>query len=191
MSKIWRYVVRYDDGLAPCIENDFCTLTCCKPGIRKHALKDDWVIGFHSKKFGDALLCYAMRITEDPMSYASYWNDARFAKRRDNIYRPTDGKLIWVPNKFKDHDDDGNHPADHSGVNALISDEYWYFSKDETFSLYDHFDEGAVNRLWHRYVGQKYNGLLEGDFEGLLRFLDQNHSKKSMKMQLGSTRRKC
>lgn len=191
MTKIWRYVVRYDDGLAPCIESDFCTLTCCKPRIRKHASKDDWVIGFHSNQFGDAMLCYVMRVTEAPMPYAQYWNDTRFFRRRDNLYRPVNGKLVWVPNRFRDHDDEDNHATDHSGVSALISEEYWYFNKDEAFSLCDHLDEGVVKRLWRRFVGEQYNGLIDGDFETLLRFLDQNHPQGSSRDRPATARRRC
>lgn len=189
--KVWRYVVRYDNGLAPCLEGDFCTLTCCKPGIRKHALRDDWIVGFHTSSFGDAMLCYVMRLTEEPMPYAEYWSDQRFKNRRDNIYRSVEGNLVWMPNRYRDHDDQNNHRTDRSGVNALISNEYWYFDKDRSFSLYDHLDEGVVSRLWHRHVGQKYNGLLAGDFESLLRFLDKHHEKNSSTTQIGTSRRKC
>lgn len=191
MTKVWRYVVRYDDGLAPCIEGDFCTLTCCKPGIRKHASKDDWIVGFHSNKFGDAMLCYTMRITEDPIPYAKYWSDPRFANRRDNIYRPVNGRLAWVPNRYRDHEEEDNLARDHSGANALVSGEYWYFDKDHSFSLYDHLEEGVVNRLWHRHVGQKYNGLLDGDFESLLRCLDEHYPKKQAGSSVGAARKKC
>lgn len=172
MGRIWRYVVRYDDGLAPCVEDKFLTLTCCKPGIRKHASKGDWIVGFHSSTFGKAMLCYLMRVTENPMPYADYWGDSRFAQRRDNIYRPENGKLVWVPNQYSDHDDEKNFARDHRGVNSLISNEYWYFNKDETFSLYDHFENGIVNRLWFAGRGAKYNGLLPGDFETLLDYVE-------------------
>lgn len=191
MMKVWRYVVRYDDGLAPCVEKNFCTLTCCKPLIRKHAEKNDWIIGFHSRKFGDAMLCYVMRITEEPIKYQCYWHDKRFAKRRDNIYQPIDDKLIWVPNEYRDHDDVDNHSTDQSGFNALVSNEYWYFNKGETFSLYDYLEEGIASRLWHRHVGQKYNGLLDGDFDSLLRFLEQNYSNRLFKLPTATTRLKC
>jgi len=191
MSKIWRYVVRYDDGLAPCVENDICTLTYCKPGIQKHSMKDDWVVGFHDNKVGDAMLCYAMRVTEDPIPYASYWTDSRFRHRRDNIYQPVDGKLQWVPNRYRDHDDPENHVRDHKGVNALISTEYWYFDKDNTFSLFDHLEDGVVNRLWHRHKGQKYNGLIEGDFEQLLQLLDRQFPQNAKQVVSGARRKAC
>jgi hypothetical protein len=68
-------------------------------------------------------------------------------------------------------------------VNSLISDKYWYFAKDNAFSLYDHLDEGVVTRLWYRYTGQKYNGLLDDDFTSLLRFLEDNFAEGSMSLR--------
>ena len=183
MTKIWRYVVRYDDGFAPCIEKNFCTLTCCKPRIRRYAEKGDWLVGFHSISAGKAALCYVMKVTEAPMPFAKYWADPRFKGRRDNVYRPTTAGLVWVKNAFNDHDDAGSHKRDIGGVNALISDEYWYFEKDESFSLYDYLDHGAVTRLWYPYTGQKYNGLLDDDFNSLLRLLDKNFPKGSSSHQ--------
>lgn len=171
--KIWRYVVRYDDGLAPCMTDRHLTLACCKPVVRKGSAKGDWVIGFHSKSVGEAMLCYAMRVTEDPIPYERYWRDRRFQGRRDNIYRPENGDLRWVRNSFNDHDDPINHKTDKGGRQALVSEEYWYFNETESFSLYDHLDESVVNRLWYASRGQKYAGLLDGDFESLLRHLDQ------------------
>ena len=50
MSKIYSYVLRYDDGAAPNPFWDLCTLTICKPGIRKGALVGDWVLGTGSKR---------------------------------------------------------------------------------------------------------------------------------------------
>ena len=192
MTKIWRYVVRYDDGLAPCVENGYLSLACCKPVIRKGAIKDDWVVGFHKKAVGDAMLCYAMRVTEHPIPYMDYWNDHRFRGRRDNIYRFANGKLEWVRNAFSDHDDETNHETDRSGRQALVSQEYWYFNEGESFSLYDHLDEAIVSRLLHAGRGQKYNGLLDGDFPALLRYLDQNRPKGSgSEPKMGARRNSC
>jgi len=125
------------------------------------------------------------------MPYAQYWNDARFKNRSDNIYRPVNGSLVWVPNQDNDHDDEYNQARDRSGLNALISDEYWYFDSADSFSLYDYLDEGVVNRLWHRYVGQKYNGLLDSDFPCLLSYLDKNRPRKSSTKQGRVKSRKC
>ena len=80
MTKIYSYVLRYDDGAAP---NPFwgtCTLAICKPAIRRKAQVGDWVVGTGSKKarcndgavynLSDRLV-YAMKVTE-VLSLAQY-----------------------------------------------------------------------------------------------------------------------
>ncbi len=73
MAKIYSYVLRHDDGAAP---NPFwgtCTLTICKPVIRRNAQIGDWIIGTGSKnaKCNDGVtydlsdsLVYAMKISD-------------------------------------------------------------------------------------------------------------------------------
>lgn len=45
MTKIYSYVLRIDNGAAPNAFGQFCTLTICKPAIRRNAEIGDWVIG--------------------------------------------------------------------------------------------------------------------------------------------------
>ena len=117
------------------------------------------------------------------MPFAQYWADPRFKGRRDNVYRPTTLGLTWFKNAFNDHDDADCHSRDIRGVNALISNEYWYFAKDDAFSLYGKLDAAAVTRLWYQFTGQKYNGLLDDDFASLLRFLEKNYPKGSLNLR--------
>ena len=49
MSKIYSYVLRIDDGAAPNPFWGLCTLTICKPAIRRNAQIADWIIGTGSK----------------------------------------------------------------------------------------------------------------------------------------------
>jgi len=49
MTKIYSYIIRVDDGAAPNPYGDICTLTICKPKIRKAADEGDWIIGTGSK----------------------------------------------------------------------------------------------------------------------------------------------
>ncbi|WP_259016597.1 Nmad2 family putative nucleotide modification protein [Emticicia fluvialis] len=74
MTKIYSYVLRLDDGSAPNPFGGICTLTICKPVIRRTARVGDWVIGTGSKNvviekgtrpidFSDSLV-YAMKITD-------------------------------------------------------------------------------------------------------------------------------
>jgi len=73
MKKIYSYVLKIDDGAAPNPYGGVCTLTICKPIIRRKSSVGDWVIGTGSKnaKLSDGKihdfsnhLVYAMKITE-------------------------------------------------------------------------------------------------------------------------------
>lgn len=73
MPKIYSYILRTDDGAAPNPFWGLCTLTICKPKIRRKAQIGDWVIGTGSKNvkvsdgkiydFSDSLV-YAMKISD-------------------------------------------------------------------------------------------------------------------------------
>ena len=108
IPKLYSYVVARDFGFAPNPFYDFCTLSTCKPEIRRLAQVGDWVIGTGSKSNGrERQLVYAMRVT-DAMSFNEYWNDPRFVAKRpdlysskkrafgDNIYHGIAGSEEWV-----------------------------------------------------------------------------------------------
>src|SRR3989442_13407131 len=65
---LYSYCLRYDNGAAPNPYHEICTLTICKPAIRRVAKPGDWVVGLggtHSP-MGDISdhVVYAMRITK-------------------------------------------------------------------------------------------------------------------------------
>ena len=77
MSRIHSYVVRYDSGFAPNPFYGYCTLATCKPGIRRKAEVEDWVVGSGSndRSVGrGGYLVYAMRVTE-VMTFDDYTVD--------------------------------------------------------------------------------------------------------------------
>jgi len=49
MARLFSYTIPIDDGAAPNPFNGFCTLTICKPAIRRVARKGDWIAGLGSK----------------------------------------------------------------------------------------------------------------------------------------------
>ena len=71
--KIYSYVLKTDDGSAPNPFGEVCTLSICKPAIRRTACIGDWVIGTGSRRvnlgdgkiidFADSIV-YAMKITD-------------------------------------------------------------------------------------------------------------------------------
>jgi len=68
MTRLFTYILRFDDGVAPNAFGPACTLCVCKPTIRWVARVGDWVAGFGSaaSSAGDyrSRLVYAMRVTE-------------------------------------------------------------------------------------------------------------------------------
>jgi hypothetical protein len=62
MNRIWRYVLATDAGMAPCIDKNMLTLSCCKPMIRKHAIPGDWVVAFAPKQYGFGRVAYVGQI---------------------------------------------------------------------------------------------------------------------------------
>lgn len=127
--RIFRYVVRFDGGSAPRPYGGVCTLAICKPGIRRGAKINDWIIGVRSREHDK--IVYVMQVA-NLKSLGEYWCDAHFPDRRpgaspvpDNIYQPdANGNLEQVPNEVHDL---GNRDTDISGTNALIGVRFWYF----------------------------------------------------------------
>lgn len=84
--RLYSYIVARDFGFAP---NPFyrrCTLTTCKPQIRKKACVGDWVIGTGSNKRGRrGYLVYAMQVNQI-MTLEEYWQDLIYQAKRPKLY---------------------------------------------------------------------------------------------------------
>ena len=146
--RLFSYKMTHDTGFAP---NPFgCTLTLatCKPKIRLHKDKGDWIAGFTSKgltgdKVGSERLIYLMRVAEK-LLIRDYFSGPRFqdkipdmcakgpqAKAGDNIYRPLrPGAVVkadfeQLPNA--NHRGKAHQKRDVSGQYVLIADEFYYF----------------------------------------------------------------
>lgn len=183
--RLWRYVLRYDGvardgGFAPYVSGDLCSLACCKPTIRRYAVRGDWIIGFAPANVsrGKAIVRCAMVVTEDPMPFAEYWR--RHGGRRDAIYRAEGNGLVWVANANRDHPDLPAQKRDISGVNALLSRRYRHFGEpgEDLFAALrpqfpsDRECEEVVRRVYFGGRGQKYNGLAAGDFACIRAWLE-------------------
>lgn len=151
MGKIYSYVLRYDDGAAPNPFWGMCTLTICKPSIRRTAQVGDWVVGLGSKraksndgKFHDfsGRIVYAMKISQimPLLEYDSFckkylpnkipdWSNTRDWRLRmgDCIYDFSEGKIPQLRDSVHKV---WNIKKDLSGINALISDHFYYFGED-------------------------------------------------------------
>lgn len=148
MTKIYSYVLRYDCGAAPNPFWDVCTLTICKPVIRRNAEVGDWVIGTGSKeaeyskgKFQDdsKKLIYAMKISEiwtlpqyDALCKISLPNKIPNWSSQD--WRILMGDCIYdfsntpeFPAQRGHFHNKGNRVNDLSGKRALLSNHFYYF----------------------------------------------------------------
>lgn len=147
MTKIFSYVLRIDAGAAP---NPFwgtCTLTICKPAIRRNAQIGDWVIGTGSKNtklsdgkvydFSDSIV-YAMKITDRKSlkEYDEYCNRSltnKIPKWKTKDWRLRVGDCIYdyskgfTPIIRKSVHNEGNRQKDLDGIYSLLSDHFYYF----------------------------------------------------------------
>jgi hypothetical protein len=141
MPRLFSYTIPVDDGAAPNPFDGHCTLTICKPAIRRVATKDDWIAGLESKNApsGDlsGRMVYAMRVDE-VLSMAEY---DRQAKSRWSFRIPDVnskdlsrrlGDCIYdfstdPPKQRPGVHNADNQPTDIGGMNALISTHFFYF----------------------------------------------------------------
>ena len=147
MTKIYSYVLRIDDGAAPNPFWGLCTLTICKPAIRRKAQIGDWVIGTGSKNtrlkdgktydFSDGIV-YAMKITDkkalseyDEFCKSNLIN--KIPKWKTNDWKLRVGDCIYdystssEPVIRKGVHNEGNRQRDLGGHNSLLSDHFYYF----------------------------------------------------------------
>jgi len=149
MTKLYSYILRIDDGAAPNPFWNTCTLTICKPAIRRTAQIGDWVIGTGSKNtslrdnvkvdFSHSIV-YAMKVT-DKKSLRDYDMYCRQSlKNKIPNWRTTDWRLRMgdciydysggrEPTLRKAVHNEKNRHRDLSGQNALLSDHFYYFGE--------------------------------------------------------------
>ena len=130
--KAYAYVIATDSGVAPNFEAPMPTLAICKPKIRLGAESGDFVIGFTGKDISPEPhgVCWA-GVIQDKRTLEEYWNDPKFDSKKpntsttpDNIYKPSGGFLIQVPNSSHGHN---NLDRDVGGRYVLSFDPAWYF----------------------------------------------------------------
>lgn len=137
------YVVARDYGFAPNPFFGVCTLSTCKPRVRKAAAIGDWIIGTGSAERGrQGFLVYAMRVAE-AITYNEYWADPRFQRKKpnlrgslkqafgDNIYSKEDNDQWHQLNSHHSYQDGTPNPHnianDTQTDRVLIGTEYAYW----------------------------------------------------------------
>jgi hypothetical protein len=142
MPRLYSYTVRVDDGAAPNPFRGMCTLALCKPGIRRVAKQEDWVVGLGSVNApsGDlgGRVVYAMRV-EEVLTLRQYDERAetewphRIPSRSSLDLTERLGDCIYdyskgIPPKQREGvHGSGNVKTDLSGENVLISRDFYYF----------------------------------------------------------------
>ena len=199
MPKIYSYILKGDVGAAPNPFWGVCTLTICKPAIRRTAQTGDWVIGTGSRHTAcrdgheeglSGRLIYAMKVT-DKMTlpdYNSYcrkilrkkipkWSSRNWKERvGDCIYDYSTGKKPRVRKSVHNHT---NIKKDLNGKYALLSDYFYYFGEKPV----------SVPRYLQRLITNRQGHLRIENRELLSRFLRWISKYKSNKMYAYPKRR--
>jgi hypothetical protein len=143
---LYSYIVRWDGGFAPNPFFGYCTLACCKPGIRRKAKKEDWIVGLTPRAKGEGnKIVYFMEV-EEVLTFDVYWKrfkqkrpklDDGFARRNgDNIYEPQPGggyrqrPSAHSKPQFGTHEDPERKEDDLKGENVLVSTNFVYFGSE-------------------------------------------------------------
>lgn len=134
---IYSYCVRYDSGAAPNPFYDLCTLAICKPGIRKFAKVNDWILGHGSVERGSAnKVIYIMQV-QAVMDFIQYdWFCRNFLPNKipdvlSRTYERRVGDCIYdasLKQRESVHDK-GNRKNDLSGKYVLLSRNFIYFGR--------------------------------------------------------------
>jgi hypothetical protein len=172
--RIYLYILAADGGFAPNPFYGWCTLACCKPAIRRRAKAGDWVVGLTPASDGNRL-AYAMKVQES-LSFAEYWTDARFERKRprrekgasrqarqgDNCYKPkgTDNYEqlpSWHYDNKNGREDPRSKKRDLGGQRVLIGRRFCYYGA-QAISVPEHltFQRPArYNRVIKPGLGQR------------------------------------
>ena len=163
----------YDLGFAPNPYNGWCTLTCCKPGIRRIATVGDWIVGMGGTKLRAKGRCvFAMRVTE-AMTFDQYATDERFLTKRpvrngspkklvgDNVYSRVSEAHAWVQADCMHSKPDGtqcnlNTQHDTRTNRVLVSDVFLYFG-----SSAPHVPSGILSNVGFRKIRDYRKALID------------------------------
>lgn len=142
---LYSYIVKHDTGFAPNPFFGYCTLACCKPGIRRTAKVGDWIVGLTPKAQGNKIV-YFMKV-DKKMRFDEYWLDRRFERKKpklnagikgkngDNIYAWENGGFRQLPSahskpKFGNREDAKMKRRDLGGQGVLVSRHFAYFGSE-------------------------------------------------------------
>ena len=161
-QRFYVYKCVWDDGKAPCIDNDLLTLTICKPYIRSTAKPGDVIFAFGSNNETDETLSnrlvYIAKVSYK-LEDGKYFKGDKYKARQDCIYE-------WREEQFhlrckEVHDDEKFRKSDlgeepnYSKANTLFAEDFRYFGRLVT----------DVTKEW-QLAAQKLCELVEGLGQG-------------------------
>ena len=88
MTRVLRYILLHDTGMAPCVDGGLISLATCKPKIRASAEPGDWVVGFRPRPAARGLVIWAARVAH-AVGVGDY--ERQYRGRSDAIYRARSG----------------------------------------------------------------------------------------------------
>jgi len=157
--KLFSYILIHDTGFSPNPFWGYCTLSCCKPSIRRLANIGDWIVGLSPKKYGNRLI-YAMQVDEI-LDFHDYYFDERFSSKiptyknrwcrykcGDNIYQPIENgefRQLRSTHSYDDKENPETKTRDLSGKRVLIAKRFAYFGS-ESINLPEPLIELIVGR---------------------------------------------
>lgn len=146
MTRILRYILKHDTGMAPCIDGGLVSLATCKPQIRKGAKLGEWIIGCRPSPEGLGRVVWAGRVA-DSIEVGNY--ERLHRGRSDAIYRakPGGGFKRLRPHY---HAGESELRKDTSApVLILDPDATWYFGANP-HTLPEHLSHLAPQGRGHR-----------------------------------------
>ena len=162
VSRIFRYILVHDYGIAPCPADDLLTLATCKPSIRRSAKPGDWVLGFRPGTVVRGEMLWGGRVAR-VMTQGEF--EQAYRGRPDALYRlDREGSFSRLNPAY--HPSEREKARDLSGPVLLF---------DESISRYCYGQPVALpSELAHLAPigrGHRVNGVNQGDPERLAAWL--------------------
>jgi Nucleotide modification associated domain 2 len=179
-QRIYYYILRVDDGAAPCVDRGIFTLAICKPAIRRKAVPGDWVLGIAPKAKGWPLT-YVAQVRKKIRGEDYY--SVRTPQRRDQIYAYSHGSFKLrhrkVHNSSNFPTDIGNSPS-YPNAWVLIGSKrkLWYWGRNaKPLSEFGYFPS-FIRKLGRLTQGHRVNHseAVRKNLENLLRQVTKRRS---------------
>lgn len=167
MTRILRYILQHDTGMAPCIDHGLVSLATCKPKIRASAKLGEWVVGFRPSPAPRGLVVWAGQVAEsiEVAEYERLHSCKRRGGRADAVYRElTNGGFERLRPQYHPGADEFRQDTS-APVLLFDARTTWYFGCEPEM-LPEHLLHIATGGRGHRV-----NGTQEGDAVALQTWL--------------------